>query len=189
MARWSFALLCGFVLVVPAAATAAGPAPWRIDARQSSIEFSAEQAGAKFDGRFAQWTGVIRFDAHDLAHSSAVVRVLVASIDTRSTDRDTALKSEAWFDPARWPQAVFATTVMRASAGGFEADGMLTIRGRARPVKLAFQVQTLAGGTVRLTGTARLARLAFGLGQGEFESVEWVGNDVDVRVVVVARSP
>ena len=83
--------------------------------------------------------------------------------------------------------AVFATRAIRANAQGFEADAQLTIRGQTRPVRLQFQVVKTSEGALRLTGTARLTRLAFGLGSGEFETTDWVGNDVEVRVVVVAH--
>ena len=171
----------------PALALAAAPAPWRIDAALSTIEFTATQAGARFVGRFRQWSGDIRFDAADLVHSQAVVNVSLASVDTRSADRDAALVTAAWFDPAHWPKAVFATRAIRANAHGFEADAQLTIRGQTRPVRLQFQVVKTSEGALRLTGTARLTRLAFGLGSGEFETTDWVGNDVEVRVVVVAH--
>jgi polyisoprenoid-binding protein YceI len=32
-----------------------------------------------------------------------------------------------------------------------------------------------------MSGTARLKRLDFGLGRGEWASTEWVGDDVDIR--------
>ena len=32
-----------------------------------------------------------------------------------------------------------------------------------------------------MKGSANLKRLAFGLGQGDWASTEWVGDDVDVR--------
>jgi hypothetical protein len=32
-----------------------------------------------------------------------------------------------------------------------------------------------------MKGTASLKRLPFGLGQGDWASTEWIGDDVDVR--------
>jgi hypothetical protein len=32
-----------------------------------------------------------------------------------------------------------------------------------------------------MKGSASLRRLAFGLGQGEWASTEWVGDEVDIR--------
>jgi hypothetical protein len=54
-------------------------------------------------------------------------------------------------------------------------------------VRLSFTLRTAPDGTRTLQGQARLSRLAFGLGQGEFASTEWVGDAVTVDVTVVAR--
>ncbi len=160
---------------------------WQVDAAQSSIRFTATQAGANFDGRFKQFNAVIAFDPSNLGASRARVEIPVISVDTQSSDRDTALKSKDWFDPARWPKAVFETTRISAAAGSFVADGRLTIRDRTRPVRLTFSVRRAANGVRTLTGQAKLSRLAFGLGQGEFQSTEWVADAVTVNVTIVAR--
>ncbi len=179
------------------AAAAAGLAQWKVDAARSSIRFKATQAGAQFEGRFARFTPDIRFDPRDLARSSARVVIDVSSVDSQSGDRDAALRGADWFDPKRWPTAVFEARSFRAQtqamapapagSGSFVADGQLTIRDRARPVRLVFTLRTAADGTRTLQGQARLSRLAFGLGRGEFESTEWVGDAVTVDVTVVSR--
>jgi polyisoprenoid-binding protein YceI len=169
------------------APAAQGPAQWKVDAARSSIRFNATQAGAQFEGRFARFTPDIRFDARDLARSSARVVIDVSSVDSRSGERDTALRGGDWFDPKRWPTAVFEARRFQAQGSGFVADGQLTIRDRARPVRLSFTLRTAPDGTRTLQGQARLSRLAFGLGQGEFASTEWVGDAVTVDVTVVAR--
>lgn len=189
MPRWT---LCCLLVALVAPRAWAAPAValplWQIDMARSTIEFSAEQAGARFVGRFSQWRGDIQFDAKDLPHSRALVRVQVASISTQNADRDSALKSADWFESARWPEARFETVAIRASGAGFVADARLTIRGHTRPVRFIFQATKSVDGGWRLTGTAHLARLEFELGGGDFKSTQWVGNDVEVRVVVLARS-
>ncbi len=177
----------------PAASAAAGgparsvPATWQVDAAQSSIRFTATQAGANFEGRFKQFNAAISFDPANLGASRARVEIPVMSVDTQSSDRDTALKSKDWFDPARWPKAVFETSRISTSGSSFIADGRLTMRDRTRPVRLTFSVRRAANGVRTLTGQAKLSRLAFGLGQGEFQSTEWVADAVTVNVTIVAR--
>ena len=160
---------------------------WQVDATQSSIRFKATQAGANFEGRFKQFAAVIAFDPSNLAASRARVEIPVASVDTQSSDRDTALKSKDWFDPAHWPKAVFEASRFSVAGASFVADGRLTLRDRTRPVRLTFSVRRAANGVRTLTGQAKLSRLAFGLGQGEFQSTEWVADAVIVNVTVVAR--
>ena len=67
----------------------------------------------------------------------------------------------------------------RAGAG-WRADGELTIRGVTKPVPVMFTLAPGDGPAV-MKGNASLNRLAFGLGQGEWASTEWVGDEVDVR--------
>ena len=49
-----------------------------------------------------------------------------------------------------------------------------------KPVAVGFTLAPSGGATV-MKGSAKLERLAFGLGQGDWASTEWVGNEVDVR--------
>jgi hypothetical protein len=50
---------------------------------------------------------------------------------------------------------------------------------------LRFTVEE-AGDSRVLTGTAQLDRLALGVGTGEWEDTEWIGQDVFVEVFVEA---
>ena len=42
-------------------------------------------------------------------------------------------------------------------------------------------------GTPKLVGTAKLKRLDFGVGQGDWKSTEWVGDNVNVAFSLVLR--
>jgi polyisoprenoid-binding protein YceI len=75
-----------------------------------------------------------------------------------------------------------ATQITR-TATGFDAVGKLTIRGVARDQHIPFTFRTAneQGHAVGyLAGKTTIHRLDFGVGQGEWKSTEWVGNDVTV---------
>ena len=55
-----------------------------------------------------------------------------------------------------------------------------TIRGVKKTVPVSFTLAP-AGAATAMKGSVSLKRLAFGLGQGDWASTEWVGDDVDVR--------
>ena len=38
-----------------------------------------------------------------------------------------------------------------------------------------------------MEGSSKLHRLAFGIGQGDFASTEWIGDEVDVRFELKLR--
>ena len=161
----------------------APPALWKLDAANSHIRFTAEQAGAPFTGTWPNWEADIRFDAARPERSSAVVTIRVGTVDTDDRDRDETMKGAEWFASATYPTAIFKTERIERADTGFVATATLTIKGEPRPVTFTFDVEETDGATV-LTGTARLDRLALGLGTGDWTDTTWVGQFVDVEVLV-----
>ena len=75
---------------------------------------------------------------------------------------------------------MYHATRFERAGSGWRAVGELTIRGVRKAVPVSFTLADSAGTTV-MKGSASLKRLDFGLGQGEWASTEWVGDDVEVR--------
>lgn len=157
---------------------------WRIDPARSYIRFAGSQAGASFQGAWQSWHAELRFSPGALGASAFDVTIDTTSPATGDTDRDATLADMEWFDSARFPEAYYrATRFQAADGGGFIAHGLLTIKDRSTPVQLRFKL--VENGNARLlTGTARLDRLQLGVGTGEWEDTEWIGQfvTVDVRV-------
>ena len=180
---------------VPATAPEPEPAPappppppppvWQIDSAASFIEFTAEQAGAPFTGRWTDWSADMRFDAAALEASRFDVAIRVAGVNTNDSDRDATLQDAEFFHGSAHPVVRFLTGPIRADGDGFASESTLRIKGTDHPVTFRFAVEE--NGTARvLTGTARLDRLALGVGTGEWADTEWVGQYVDVNVRVEA---
>lgn len=150
------------------------------DQRSGTLQFSAVQAGARFSGGFGTFDVRLDFDPARTAGNSLHVTVDTASIDTQDADRDEILKSRDFFWIDRHPQAVFHAERFERDGAGWRALGELAIRGARKPVAVRF---TLApeGDAPVMKGSASLRRLDFGLGQGDWASTEWIGNEVDVR--------
>ena len=163
------------LLALPAAAT-----PWRTDAGASSLAFFATQAGARFEGRFTRFTADVAFDPAEPSAGSFDVRIDVASADTRESQRDEMIRGPDFFAAAQFPEARYQASGFSRTADGFLADGQLTLRGVTRPVAVNFNFTPAAEGGGRLAGKATVSRLAFGVGQGEWQSTEWVGDPVDI---------
>ena len=69
------------------------------------------------------------------------------------------------------------------TANGFDAAGKLTLRGVTRDQHVGFTIRTAqeqGQAVAYLTGKTLIKRLDFGVGQGDWKSTEWVGNDVTV---------
>lgn len=171
---------------VGAAASPSGLPVWQIDYATSYIRFVGNQAGAEFEGAWETWSAELRFATGNLAAGRFDVTIDATSAETSDAERDMTLADPEWFDSMKFPEAYFrASRFSRGDDGGFIADGQLTIKGFASPVQLRFTVEEDGDSRV-LTGTAQLDRLALGVGTGEWEDTEWIGQDVFVEVFVEA---
>jgi polyisoprenoid-binding protein YceI len=158
----------------------AGAGPLGADGSSGTLEFSATQADAKFTGAFRRFQVVLDFDPAQPVTGQLDVDVDTASIDSQDAERDEILRGPEFFSTARHPKARFHATRFERAGNGWRANGELTIRGVTKPVPVTFTLVPAGTGTV-MKGSASLRRLDFGLGQGEWASTEWVGDEVDVR--------
>src|SRR5262249_50860953 len=141
------------------------------------------QAGAQNKGKFTKYAVTLDFSADSLAASKLDVVVEMSSLDTGDKERDDTLKGADLFTVAKFPQSHFTSTQITKTANGYDAAGKLTIRGVSRDVHIPFSFRTVdeqgkpAG---YLLGRTTIKRLDFGVGQGDWKSTEWVGNEVVV---------
>ena len=150
----------------------------------STLGFSASYEGESFDGRFVRFTPQIRFDPAKLAASRFDVSIDLASTKTNNDERDDALLSSEFFDTRKHPQARYVATRFRALGGNrYAADGTLSLHGASRPVTLSFS--WTPGAKPVLVGEAKLKRLDFGVGTGDWADTDVLPNEVKVRTRLV----
>ena len=170
------------------AATAAPAADY--DAQPGSkLGFTATYMDEAFEGSFARFTPVIRFDPSDLAGSRFDVRIVLASAGTQNAERDEMLLGSEFFDASGVPEARYVATRFRALGGNrFVAEGTLSLRGVSKPVPLTFT--WTPGARPVLAGTATVSRLAFKVGTGDWTDTELLPDAVKVstRLVLVAKA-
>lgn len=178
--------ICGVLLIGLAACVAAQAEVRQADGRSGKLEFTAVQAGAKFTGAFGKFQVRLDFDPSNASVGSLQVTVDAASIDTQDAERDEILRSHDFFWTERHPQAAFRAERFEPDGAGFRALGELSIRGVTKPAAVRFTLAPAGAGSL-MKGTADLKRLDFGLGQGEWTSTEWVGDEVEVRFELTLR--
>ena len=181
-------IVAGVLVLTPASRADDGvpPSSWQIDYSKSYIRFTAEQAGADFDGEWREWCADLRFDPERLETSSFDVSVNVASVDTLDSERDETLQEPEWFDGENHPQVFYrAREFSSAGSASFAAAGEIDVKGLATPAEFRFDVDR-DGNRVVLDGTADLDRLRMRVGTGEWEDTAWIGQYVDVTVHVEA---
>ena len=177
------AALCWAIMLAgrlaPASESAA--APYAADSAASRLEFTGIQAGAAFKAVFHKFTAAVDFSPDALASTHFDVMIDLKSVDTMDQDRDDTIRGADLFDVAHFPSAHYVTHgAAIKTATGYSASGTLTLRGVAKDVPIEFTFAPGSAGA-KLTGTARLKRLDFGVGQGDWKSTESVGNEVTVN--------
>ena len=122
-------------LTLPAAAKTT---TYQIDPRHSSAEFGVTHLMiSTVRGEFHGVSGTVVVEDENLANSSVNVTIDATTVDTREPDRDKHLKSDAFFDVAKYPTIIFKSSkVEKTSDGNLKITGDLTIRGVTRTVIL-----------------------------------------------------
>jgi polyisoprenoid-binding protein YceI len=175
------------ILAAAMAARAAGPAAdYTADPGASRLEFIGVQAGAEFKGSFRKFTAAVDFAPDSLASARFDVQIDLNSLDTMDKDRDKTMRGPDIFDIAHFPTAHYVTRSFTKTAAGYSAVGALTLHGVTKDVPIDFQFVSAAGQT-KIEGTAKLKRLEFGVGQGDWKSTEWVKDEVKVAFSLVLK--
>jgi polyisoprenoid-binding protein YceI len=154
---------------------------WSMQPKESKLTFVGEQAGAQFEGAFDKFSADIRFDPKDLVGSRFDVRIDTASVNTKDSERDETLRGADLFDVKRFTSAHYVADKFTDKGGNkYSATGKLTLRDVTKDVPIEFTFESKDGGAW-LKGAAKIKRLDFGVGQGEWKDTSTVGNDVQVR--------
>ena len=120
----------------------AGTTTYQIDPRHSSAGFGVTHLMiSTVRGEFHGVTGTVVIDDSDVSKSTVSVTIDATTVDTREPDRDKHLKSEAFFDVAKYPAITFQSTrIERNNDGSLKVTGDLTIRGVTKSAVLTASV-------------------------------------------------
>ncbi|HEX3118366.1 MAG TPA: YceI family protein [Candidatus Acidoferrum sp.] len=132
-----FTLAAGLAALMTLPVSAA-TTTWQIDPAHTAAQFSVKHlAISTVRGGFSNVKGTVILDDADISKSSVDVTIDVSTVDTRTPDRDKDLKSDKFFDVAKYPTMTFKSTkVEQAGAGKLKVTGDLTIRGTTKSVVL-----------------------------------------------------
>jgi polyisoprenoid-binding protein YceI len=148
---------------------------------QSEIGFTSKQMGVPVDGKFRKWDAQISFDPKKPEAGSVSFRIDTGSAGFGSPETDAEVPKPVWFNVAKFPQATFQSSSMKALGGGkFEVAGKLTIKGNVKDVVVPVTLAQ-AGGVTTATGAFAIKRLDFKIGEGEWADTSMVANDVQVK--------
>jgi len=148
---------------------------------QSEIVFVSKQMGVPVEGRFQKFSAKIVFNPSkpDQANIAFTVDMASATLGVKETDAE--LPKAEWFNTAKFAQATFQSTSVKAlGAGKFEVAGKLSIKGATQTVLVPVTL-TQAGANTTAVGAFALKRLAFKIGDNEWSDTSMVADDVQVK--------
>jgi len=176
--------LAAALLVGAASAAVGAPATFKSDAAKSTLVFVFTQAGAQNRGHFGRFDVTLTLDPAQPQGGQLSVTVDISSLDTGDKERDGTLRGAELFDVTHFREARFvATSITRSDASHYRANGKLTIRNGTRDLAVPFTLTTASEGgrsMATMAGQVTIRRLDYGVGQGDWKSTEWVGDDVTV---------
>lgn len=136
--------------------------------------------------QFALVEGVLVFDPAAPAKASVTVKIPLAAMTSGVPDLDEDLRSERFFDLARFPEATFASRRIEKMPGHdrYRVSGDLVLHGLSRPVALEATLNKIGTNprngvpSIGFEATARLKRTEFGLGA----FVPQVSDEVEIHI-------
>ena len=173
---------------------AAATTTWQIDPQHSSAQFAVRHLGlSTVRGAFSKLSGTMQLDDQDVTKSTIEVSIDVNTVDTREPDRDKELRSERFFDVARFPTMTFKSKkVEQVAPGKLRVTGDLTIHGATKEVVL--DVDGLTAPAKDPWGNQRIAASATTKINRQDYGVKWnakldnggavVGDDVNIIIDV-----
>jgi polyisoprenoid-binding protein YceI len=164
------------------------------DQNHSTIGFAVPISGgmSEVDGKFTSFTVNFLYDTQDVTKSSVEVVIQAASIDTGLSDRDNDLRSDSFFDVAKYPEIRFTSSRFAKRAGALVVVGMLEMRGTRKEIELRCQIKGPQAAEktdksfIGAAATTTLNRRDFGM-TWEHTVPNFVGDDITVSIHLISK--
>jgi len=142
-----------------------------LDLSHSQVGFSVKHMMvSKVKGKFDFYEGEIEFDEKTMQFTKLKGVIDTESVNTDNERRDEHLRSADFFDAKNHPQITFEMTGYKGNAEGGKMEGILNIRGIAKPVTLDVEM----GGLVKdFQGKQRLGFTLEGSVNRHDYGLEW----------------
>lgn len=166
-----------------AAWLAAAGSAWaqRVDAAASELVFVTKQMGVPVEGRFQRWNAQVALDPRKPETGRVALSIQTDSVAFAAPEVTAEAQRPVWLDTAKFPQAVFQSTAIRAAGNGrYEMSGTLTLKGQTHDVMVPVRL-TQSGASGTASGSFTLKRSDFHIGEGEWTDASLLAHEVQVR--------
>jgi polyisoprenoid-binding protein YceI len=124
-------------LLLTGASAFAQSTSWTIDKNHAQTNFQIRHMGVStVRGSISGVTGTVVWDQKDPSKSSVEATIDTNTVDTNNSARDTDLKSDKYFNVAKYPTMTFKSTSVTSANGKLQVVGDLTLAGVTKSVTL-----------------------------------------------------
>jgi polyisoprenoid-binding protein YceI len=163
---------------------------WAVDKPHTNVKFSvAHLVISDVDGNFKSFDGTMESSKPDFSDAKITFTADVNSINTDNEMRDNHLKSDDFFNAAKYPQIKFvSTSFMPQGDNKYKLVGNLTIRDVTKPVtfdvKYGGTVVAMGGTHAGFKATATIDRFDYNLKWSKTTEAGGMvaGKDVEITI-------
>jgi polyisoprenoid-binding protein YceI len=147
---------------------------------KSDVKFQLKNLGVNTGGTFKTLQATINFDPDKPETGTIEATLDVSSVNTDNDLRDNHLRSDEFFDAAKYPSIVMKSISIKRKGGDkYVGQFNLTIKNQTKQFEVPFTYDTDATGAT-FKGGLKLNRLDFGIGGKSLV----MGNEVSVSIEV-----
>lgn len=168
---------------------AAGTKTFTPDTNHSFFGFKASTLLFDVPGRFQKYKLNIEGDPADLSTVNIRVELDTKSINTANKMRDDHLRTEDFFDVAKYPKIVFRSRKAWREGDKIQVQGILDMHGVEKPLQITFTEATGINGagtpTWSYKATLPISRKDFGIGADSVAAKISLKDEVDLNLLLV----
>jgi polyisoprenoid-binding protein YceI len=156
---------------------------WNLDGSRSTVTLKSKSMWglAPVKGVFTDVSGQGAIAAGGAA--TGTMTIATASLSTKNAKRDKHLQSADFFDSANHPSITFQFDQVSPAPERLMLGGMLTVRGRTRPISFPADVTLVGTGEISIDATVQIDRAEFGLTWNQMGMAS-MKNDITVHIVL-----
>ena len=166
---------------------------YRINPLKSKVTFSVTKLLVhSVHGKFTAFDGTIHLNNEDFEDSKVMAKVAAVSIDTDNKKRDKHLRSDDFFEMAKYPFIRFESTKIKKTSKGYKLIGKLTIKDITKKISVNFTplkkfTQADKNKTLGFFASFTIDRFDYGMTWNKkFDNKIVAGKDIKINLEIVA---
>jgi len=173
-------------------------AAFEIDTKASKVLWTGKKVTGEHTGYLSVGNGQVMVDKNNITGAKVNMdmnSIVCTDIEDEGTNKKFVghLRSDDFFSVDKNPNAIFEiTSVKPASGGDYNVKGNLTIKGKTNEISFPAKV-TMANGTVKANGTAKIDRTKWDIRYGSGKFFEGLGDkmiydEFEITFDIVAKA-